>query len=91
MSREFNLPLFLHCRAAADDLVDILAENKELVVGGVVHSFDGTQEALDKILALGMYIGINGWLVKFKLKFYGGSLLVLNNPSQTPDSTNWMR
>ncbi|CAG9127366.1 unnamed protein product [Plutella xylostella] len=60
LSKEFNLPLFLHCRASADDLVEILERNKDLVVGGVVHSFDGSQDALDKILRLGMYIGING-------------------------------
>ncbi|RVE44359.1 hypothetical protein evm_010980 [Chilo suppressalis] len=60
LSSEFNLPLFLHCRAAADDLVDILTRNKDKYIGGVVHSFDGTQEALNKILALDLYIGING-------------------------------
>ncbi|XP_063540340.1 deoxyribonuclease TATDN1 [Cydia strobilella] len=60
LSKEFHLPLFLHCRAAADDLVDILHRNQDSIVGGVVHSFDGTEHALDKILAFGMYIGING-------------------------------
>ncbi|KAH9631861.1 hypothetical protein HF086_014333 [Spodoptera exigua] len=63
LSREFNLPLFLHCRAAADDLVAILEKNRDSVVGGVVHSFDGSEDALRKILDLGMYIGINGWSV----------------------------
>lgn len=55
------MPLFLHCRAAADDLVAILARNADQVRGGVVHSFDGSQDALDKILALDLFIGINGW------------------------------
>ncbi|PZC74353.1 hypothetical protein B5X24_HaOG207954 [Helicoverpa armigera] len=66
LSREFNLPLFLHCRAAADDLVDILQRNRDDVVGGVVHSFDGTEEAVQKILDLGMYIGINGCSLRTK-------------------------
>ncbi|CAG5015149.1 unnamed protein product [Parnassius apollo] len=66
LSREFNLPLFLHCRAAADDLVDILERNKDNVMGGVVHSFDGSLEALEKILSLGMYIGINGCSLRTK-------------------------
>ncbi|XP_045777745.1 putative deoxyribonuclease TATDN1 [Maniola jurtina] len=66
LSSEYNLPLFLHCRAAADDLVDILSRNKHHIAGGVVHSFDGTQDALDKILALGLYIGINGCSLRTK-------------------------
>ncbi|XP_034835101.1 deoxyribonuclease TATDN1 [Maniola hyperantus] len=66
LSSEYNLPLFLHCRAAADDLVEILSRNKEHIAGGVVHSFDGTQEALDKILGLRLYIGINGCSLRTK-------------------------
>lgn len=66
LSREFGLPLFLHCRAAADDLVAILERNRDSVVGGVVHSFDGTEDALQKILGLGMYIGINGCSLRTK-------------------------
>ncbi|CAH2042088.1 unnamed protein product, partial [Iphiclides podalirius] len=66
LSREFNLPLFLHCRAAADDLVDILGRNQDDFVGGVVHSFDGSADALEKILSLGLHIGINGCSLRTK-------------------------
>jgi len=60
-----GLPLFLHCRNAAEDLVKVLAANKErLAAGGVVHSFDGTEEERDAILELGFYIGINGCSLK---------------------------
>jgi len=60
-----QLPLFLHCRAAAQDFVHILSENIEKVSsGGVVHSFDGTAEERDRILDLGFYIGINGCSLK---------------------------
>jgi TatD DNase family protein len=57
-----NLPLFLHCRAAAGDLHDILKENKSCFSkGGVVHSFDGTVDEMKKFIELGLHIGINGW------------------------------
>ncbi|XP_072942523.1 deoxyribonuclease TATDN1 [Epargyreus clarus] len=62
LSGEFKLPMFLHCRAAADDLVEILSRNMSIVNenGGVVHSFDGTYDAMQKIIDLGLHIGING-------------------------------
>ncbi|XP_075981081.1 deoxyribonuclease TATDN1 [Anticarsia gemmatalis] len=55
---EFGLPLFLHCRGAADDLVQVLSRAPK--AAGVVHSFDGTEQNLRDILDLGMHIGING-------------------------------
>lgn len=58
-----NLPLFLHCRAAATDLFEILDGNRDCFKrGGVVHSFDGNAEDMRKFVDLGLYIGINGWL-----------------------------
>lgn len=56
-----KLPLFLHCRNAASDLVNILSRNRDLLNGGVVHSFDGSEEDMKSLLGLGYYIGINGW------------------------------
>ena len=65
LSRDTRLPVFLHCRAAAKDLVSVLSENQDkLPSGGVVHSFDGTAEERDAILGLGLHIGINGCSLK---------------------------
>jgi len=61
-----GLPLFLHCRAAAEDLVEILTKHRSRLSGGVVHSFDGSAEDRDKILSLGFLIGINGCSLKTK-------------------------
>jgi TatD DNase family protein len=56
-----KLPLFLHCRNAASDMVKILSKNRDRLNGGVVHSFDGSEQDMKSLLELGYYIGINGW------------------------------
>lgn len=66
LSLEYNLPLFLHCRAAADDLIEIISRNRDKIIGGVVHSFDGSEQDLQKILELGLSIGINGCSLRSK-------------------------
>ena len=64
--REFELPLFLHSRAAAEDFSEICKAEAETIkkVGGVVHSFTGSLEELDTYLALGFHIGVNGCSLK---------------------------
>jgi len=61
----YDLPLFLHCRAAHDDLIKIIESNKKKIRrGGVVHTFDGTLAQAKKFIAMGFYIGINGCSLK---------------------------
>lgn len=67
-----HLPLFLHCRAAAEDFVPLMQAHKDRLVEagkplkGVVHSFTGTMEELHQMLALGLDIGLNGCSLKNK-------------------------
>lgn len=65
LADKFELPLFLHCRAAHDDLIKIIEDNKSKIrKGGVVHTFDGTLEQAKKLISMGFYIGINGCSLK---------------------------
>lgn len=66
LAQETHLPLFLHNRNSIDDFMDILIRNKSKFGsrGGVVHSFDGSLEDLERILHMGLYIGINGCSLK---------------------------
>ncbi|KAI5966816.1 pi038 [Candida pseudojiufengensis] len=65
---DFKIPLFLHMRAACDDFVKIIKPYVDSGViprgFGVVHSFTGTEDELQKLLDLGFYIGINGCSLK---------------------------
>ncbi|KAG1661864.1 hypothetical protein FOA52_011631 [Chlamydomonas sp. UWO 241] len=55
-------PLFMHCRDAADDFARILSAHAPLGVPAVVHCFTGSKDELERFLALGLYIGITGWI-----------------------------
>ena len=63
LAREFDLPMFLHLRAAAPAFLTIL--ERQAGVRGVVHSFDGSQEEAAQILAHpSLFIGVNGCSLK---------------------------
>lgn len=59
---ERRLPVFLHERDAHADFHAIVAEHRPDLVGGVAHCFTGGPAELDAYLALGLHIGITGWI-----------------------------
>ena len=57
-----GLPVFLHNRDAHDDFVKILDEYLPKVSRAVAHCFTGEHESLREYLAMGLHIGITGWI-----------------------------
>jgi TatD DNase family protein len=62
---KLQLPLFLHSRAAAQDFERILGSRlPDLPKMGLVHSFTGSLEEMQRLVALGLDIGVNGCSLK---------------------------
>jgi TatD DNase family protein len=59
---ECQLPVYLHERDAFAQQHKILANVANTLAGGIAHCFTGTQEQMQAYLALGLYIGITGWV-----------------------------
>jgi TatD DNase family protein len=56
-------PVFLHQRDAHADFVEVLtAAMPRLGGGGVAHCFTGGVAELEAYLALGLYVGVTGWV-----------------------------
>ncbi|ORM41008.1 putative deoxyribonuclease TATDN1 [Babesia sp. Xinjiang] len=66
LAAKHKLPLFLHMRNATDDTMDILIRNKEKWIegGAVCHSFTSDEASLQRVIDLGIYVGINGCSLK---------------------------
>lgn len=63
---EWGLPLVIHCREAFLELFEVLRPYRDTPLSGIFHSFTGTQEEMDEIMAYSRFmIGING-VVTFK-------------------------
>ncbi|MFA6249965.1 MAG: TatD family hydrolase [Candidatus Shapirobacteria bacterium] len=60
LAQKNNLPLIIHARKAADEVIKILAEYKHLK--GVFHCYAGGKKRIKKVLDLGQgwYFGIDG-------------------------------
>ena len=64
---EVQLPLFLHSRAASEDFERLLkARLDELPKRGLVHSFTGSVEEMQRLVDMGFDIGVNGCSMKSK-------------------------
>ena len=62
IAKETGLPLFLHQRDAHDDFIEVLEPALPDLSRAVAHCFTGEGESLREYLAMGLYIGITGWI-----------------------------
>ena len=62
IAKETGLPVFLHQRDAHDDFVEVLEPALADLSRAVAHCFTGEGESLREYLAMGLYIGITGWI-----------------------------
>lgn len=62
LASESGKPLFLHQRDAHVDFMAMLKGLGSALPRGVVHCFTGTEEQLFDYLALGLWIGLTGWI-----------------------------
>lgn len=60
LAQELGLPLVVHSRDAHERTMAILERESGGEVRGVMHCFSGDQAIADRVLALGMHIGIAG-------------------------------
>ncbi|MCP5093202.1 MAG: hydrolase TatD [Gammaproteobacteria bacterium] len=62
IATECRLPVFLHQRDAHDDFVEVLESSLPALTRAVAHCFTGEGESLHEYVAMGLYIGITGWI-----------------------------
>jgi TatD DNase family protein len=62
IAKDSGLPVFLHQRDAHDDFVEILEPALPDLSRAVAHCFTGEGESLREYIAMGLYIGITGWI-----------------------------
>jgi TatD DNase family protein len=59
-----NKPAFMHCRDAFDDFLPIVTAFTARGGRGIVHCFTGTPREAQAYLALGLHIGVTGWVTE---------------------------
>lgn len=60
-----NLPIVVHCRDAFDDILDILEQEQNGSLKGVLHCFSGNYSQAKRLADIGFKLGIGG-VVTFK-------------------------
>ena len=62
LAADLGMPVFVHERDAAGDMLGILRQFRDRIPRIVVHCFTGDENTLRAYLELDLYIGITGWI-----------------------------
>jgi len=65
LAKKHKLPIVIHCRAAFDEVFEILEEEKDEDLFGIFHCFTGNLEQAKRALSYNLKLGIGG-VVTFK-------------------------
>jgi len=59
-AKSLKLPIVIHCREAFNEVFEVLEQEKDDDLRGILHCFTGTLEHAKRAIALGFYLGIGG-------------------------------
>lgn len=59
-AKSLKLPIVIHCRDAFNEVFEVLEQEKDDNLRGILHCFTGTLEHAERAIALGFYLGIGG-------------------------------
>ncbi|MBR1808614.1 MAG: TatD family hydrolase [Paludibacteraceae bacterium] len=62
LALQLNLPVLLHNRDATEDMLQMLLPFSKRGLKGVMHCFTGSRETAERILKMGLFLGIGGVL-----------------------------
>jgi TatD DNase family protein len=59
-AKELKLPIVIHCRNSFDEVFQVLKEEQDENLRGILHCFTGTLEQAHELIDMGFYLGIGG-------------------------------
>ena len=65
LAKKYNLPIVIHSRKSYDQIFEVLELEGTKDLSGIFHCFTGTLEEANKIISMGLKLGIGG-VVTFK-------------------------
>lgn len=57
---QYNLPIVIHSRESTADCIEVVRRKQNGQLKGIFHCFSGTLDEAQKIVALGLHLGIGG-------------------------------